>query len=206
MKSELKNAEQPQEDSKDRFLPLPWTIELAVLRVINHLWPDELQDYLRKPHRECGGHILNSLLEIGVWLSTLTGRLRSSPDVLEKATEIWSLKDMDYVWAVRRRHIAHPIVYELGGGDHEFWADAVGCTPIELRDATESLIRTCHHAAILESKAVAPFPEVYRLGLGCLVVFYTVEREAIVVRGYGENIPRHQCDETMSGGYNCAFG
>lgn len=115
-----------------------------------------------------------------------------------------AFKGTDYRWRRRPRGLKLPITYYPGMLQYDigFWAGRVGWSPSRLQRATESVIRKCHHAAVLESRAVHLRPEVYELGIGPLIVMYTVEPEAVVVRGYAPNLPRHDVEEEISGGYS----
>lgn len=80
------------------------------------------------------------------------------------------------------------------------WTEAARCSPDELKALTESSIRTCHQAALIEELPHEQVPLVYALGLGQIRVYYSIENE-IVIRGYSENIPRHYLDEESAGGF-----
>ena len=111
----------------------------------------------------------------------------------------------DYVWAHRAKRHRLPINYNYGVQRQEldYWATASGRSVSQLHRATERVLRRCHDAAVLRSAAIQNYPEVYQLGVGVLVVYYTVERETIVVRGYSPNQPPDQTEEEISGGYYC---
>ena len=107
----------------------------------------------------------------------------------------------DYVWAERPRRFNLPIRYHQAlEADDEiaFWARGIGVTPLRLRRATLSLIRTCHHAATLRSRSFDRHPEIYQLGLGSLAVFYTVDAGGVVIRGYEVNWPLDHFDDHVS--------
>lgn len=113
--------------------------------------------------------------------------------------------EADYTWALRPRRLKLPFKYVMWHDSDEaigFWATTIGVTPARLKRATEALIRNSHHAAVLQSKAIGRQPEIYLLGLGSLQVIYTVESDAVVVRGYSANWPDWQTTEDMEGGYN----
>ena len=79
------------------------------------------------------------------------------------------------------------------------WTTASLRTPDELKAMTESIILTCHQAALVEELPYGTRPVIYSLGLGLIQVFYSIEND-IVIRGYSENLPRHRIDEDSSGG------
>ena len=108
----------------------------------------------------------------------------------------------DYVWAVRRKRLRVDVLYDYGV-DVEiiYWADSVRCGVDQLRGRVRTVIRNCHHAALIESQALGSQPEVYGLGIGSLKVFYTVETHAVVVRGFAPNLPHDQVEEEIAGGF-----
>lgn len=79
------------------------------------------------------------------------------------------------------------------------WTEMTDISPDELKAVTESTIRTCHQAALVEELPYGKLPLIYALGLGPIQVYYSIEQN-IVVRGYCENIPRSYRDEDSSGG------
>ena len=79
------------------------------------------------------------------------------------------------------------------------WTEMTDLKPDELKAKTESTIRTCHQAALVEELPYGKRPLIYALGLGTIQVYYTIEQD-IVIRGYCENIPRDNRDEDTSGG------
>ena len=79
------------------------------------------------------------------------------------------------------------------------WTEMTDLNPDALKGVTESTIRTCHHAALVEELPYGKQPLIYALGLGTIQVYYTIEQD-IVIRGYCENIPRPNRDEDSSGG------
>jgi hypothetical protein len=91
------------------------------------------------------------------------------------------------------------------GVEINYWAGFYGSSPCQLRRDTESMIRTCHQAALFDFKATGKHPDVYELGLSSLRVYYTVEPHAIVVRGYSPNLADHQLEETFAGGIYADF-
>lgn len=110
----------------------------------------------------------------------------------------------DYVWAIRPGRVRLPLIIDRGlERDIDYWASAISCDCEELIEATASVIRKCHHAAVVESMSIGNHPEVYQLGIATLVVMYTIENDKIVVRGYAPNLPRDQVDEEIAGGYYC---
>jgi hypothetical protein len=89
----------------------------------------------------------------------------------------------------------HPGVLQ----DLWIWVEASGHSADELKAVTETTIRTCHQAAIVEELPYGKQPLIYALGLGPIQVYYTIEQD-IVIRGYCENIPRSYLEEDSSGG------
>ena len=79
------------------------------------------------------------------------------------------------------------------------WTEMTGLKPDELKGLTESTIRSCHQAAVVEELPYGKMPLIYSLGLGPIQVYYSIEQN-IVIRGYCENIPRPNRDEDSSGG------
>lgn len=93
-----------------------------------------------------------------------------------------------------------PFVYHPGVlRDLWVWTDMTGLNPEALKAVTESTIRKCHQAAVVEELPYGKQPLIYALGLGPIQVYYTIEQD-IVIRGYCENIPRPYRDEDSSGG------
>jgi hypothetical protein len=105
-----------------------------------------------------------------------------------------------YVWMERPKRLPLPVTYVDSEYESEKFARAIGYTRRQLSKATEAVIRSCHHAAVLHSLAKGLRPEVYRLGIGPLVVFYTIESQSVVVRGYGGNLPQHERNPRNAGG------
>lgn len=93
-----------------------------------------------------------------------------------------------------------PFVYHPGVlRDLWVWTEITDLNPDALKGLTESTIRTCHQAALVEELPYGKQPLIYALGLGKIQVYYTIEQD-IVVRGYCENTPRPDRDEDSSGG------
>ncbi|WP_442483362.1 hypothetical protein [Aeoliella sp. SH292] len=80
-----------------------------------------------------------------------------------------------------------------------FWTDTSGLNADELKALTESTIRSCHQAAIVEELPYGRQPLIYSLGIGLIKVYYSVE-EHVVVRGYCENLPTQHLHEDSLGG------
>lgn len=91
-----------------------------------------------------------------------------------------------------------PITY------HDCLDDALECWLEEwdldgswLRTATETAIRTRHHDAVIEEwhrarrdpYAHRDYPDVFTICLGPVVAYYSIEPTAIMVRGYGRDLP-----------------
>lgn len=110
----------------------------------------------------------------------------------------------DYTWATRTTPLTLPVTYFPGlETDIECWAEEIGWHTDTLRQAAESVVRNSHHAATITCKAIGSAPEVYQLGIESLLVFYTVEPLAIVVRGFALNLPDYQTPDNLAGRYFC---
>lgn len=102
-----------------------------------------------------------------------------------------------------------PIVYHHAL-EETFDGHALDCgwKPARLRAASEKAIRTRHHRARIEHeshRANGLQPNVYNLRLGVLRrvrVYYTVERAAVVIRGYGWHVA-NPLDDWDGGGFFC---
>ena len=84
------------------------------------------------------------------------------------------------------------------------WAAECGFEPQSLREASEHAIRTRHHHAIIEHeshKARGIQPDIFSLSLVSANVYYTVEEQAIVIRGYGYEIDHEPLDDFDGGGF-----
>jgi hypothetical protein len=116
------------------------------------------------------------------------------------------IQGTNYKWTRRSSPLTLRVIYHHGLTDeiHD-WSAMVGWSTALLRLKTEAAIRDCHHAALIQSRAVGRHPDVYGLGLGPLIVCYTVEPEAVVVRGYAPNLPVDQVEEEIAGHYFCEF-
>ena len=91
--------------------------------------------------------------------------------------------------------------------DFESWAASCGMTPRRLRSATKRAIQTRRHEAYIEGdwhRAQGRRPNVYTLPLDSIEVYYTIEHEAVIIRGYGWDVPGDP-DESDGGGYYCDF-
>ena len=100
---------------------------------------------------------------------------------------------------------SRPISYHPGVSDSfDGWAAGCGFHPETLRRATEFEIRNRHHEAIPEDARYKHRPDsadIYRLSLGTVDVYYSIEPSEVVVRGYGWEIPREPLDDHDGGGY-----
>ncbi len=69
------------------------------------------------------------------------------------------------------------INYHVGvlDGGIQYWAGVAGVTVAELKEATEATVRSCHHAAVLETKGDSRHPDVYELGIGQLKVIVVAQ-------------------------------
>lgn len=103
----------------------------------------------------------------------------------------------------RRQRTTRPIVFAppldfyLDG-----WAVESGWKPRLLRQEIRRSIRNRHHEATLEPdryKHSPRQPDTYHLAIGSCEITYTIEPDAIVVRGYGWPIDREPLDD-MDGG------
>ena len=94
----------------------------------------------------------------------------------------------------------HPCLEE----SFDAWASACGRTSRFLRQATEHVIRSRHQEAIVEHeshKARGNQPDVFTLPLGPVVVFYSVESSAVLIRGYGWKPEEEPVDDFDGGGF-----
>lgn len=98
-----------------------------------------------------------------------------------------------------------PILYHPGVKDNfDGWAVGCGWRPETLRRATEFRIRNCHHQSIPEDHRYKPRPEspdIFRLNIGTVDVYYSRESHGFVVRGYGWDIEHEPVDDNDGGGY-----
>lgn len=104
------------------------------------------------------------------------------------------------------RDLAHlPITFYPALDEHyDLWAAEIGTPPLLLRQLTVAAIRTRHHEARFAHGRVPPVVrpcDVYELPLDTCSVYFSVESSAIVVRGYGWNIPREPLDDFDGGGF-----
>jgi hypothetical protein len=84
------------------------------------------------------------------------------------------------------------------------WASACGYDPDALKRASEHAVCTRHHEAVIERESDTRRknqPAVFRLSLGAIRVYYTVERLAVVIRGYGWEIDGEPLDDFDGGGF-----
>jgi hypothetical protein len=97
------------------------------------------------------------------------------------------------------------ILYHPGVSDSfDGWAKACGIRPDTLRRRTEFGIRNRHHQAVPEDPRYRYRPascDVFRLGLGKIEVYYSIEQYGVLVRGYGWDITHEPLDERDGGGY-----
>ena len=90
-----------------------------------------------------------------------------------------------------------------------FFADlekVTGWSPQRLREATEEAITTRHHEAFFEhesDKARGNRPDVFSLRIDSVQVFYTVQQDIVMVRGYGWKLNREPLDDMDGGGFYC---
>ena len=101
--------------------------------------------------------------------------------------------------------LVQPIVYHPGVSESfDGWAAGCGFHPETLRRTTEFGIRNRHHEAIPEDARYKHRPDsvdIFRLSLGTVDVYYSVESHGIVVRGYGWEIRHEPLDDRDGGGY-----
>jgi hypothetical protein len=86
------------------------------------------------------------------------------------------------------------------------WASQCGWNPKGLRDATQQAILSRHHEAVIEHesrKARGTQPDIFTLSLGLVDVYYTVEAQTVVVRGYGWEISGEPANDWDGGGLYC---
>lgn len=103
--------------------------------------------------------------------------------------------------AIRQKPVAyHPCLDDT----FDCWAAECGYEPLELRRVTEHAVRTRHREALITDETRKPRgrqPAVWELDLGRVRVIYTVERHAVVIRGYCWDIPSPPRDDFDGGGY-----
>lgn len=91
-----------------------------------------------------------------------------------------------------------PITYYIAL-DHALgcWLEEWELDGTWLRTATETAIRTRHHDAVIEEHHKAhhdpvahrDLPDIFTICLGPVVAYYSIEPTAIMVRGYGRDLP-----------------
>jgi len=84
------------------------------------------------------------------------------------------------------------------------WAAACGWDAQSLRQATEQAIRTRHHEALIDQeshKARGKQPDIFTLWLDSVRVYFTVEPDEIVIRGYAYEIDGEPLDDWDGGGF-----
>lgn len=95
----------------------------------------------------------------------------------------------------------HALVEELG-----IFAEQFGYSVDELRELSETAIRTRWHEAYIEHvayRANGRQPDVWTLRLGPNYVYFTVELHAVVIRGYGYDIDHEPLDDRDGGYFYC---
>jgi hypothetical protein len=136
---------------------------------------------------------------------------RAGCDDLEKAMKqpTYNARNNDE----RNRRPAHldpelptrSISYHPGVSDSfDAWAEACRFHPDTLRRTTEFAIRNRHHQAIPEDaryKHRVDCPDIFRLSLGTADVYYSIEQQGVLVRGYGWEIAHEPLDDRDGGGY-----
>lgn len=88
--------------------------------------------------------------------------------------------------------------------DFAWWAKGCGVDPKRLRELTETGIRKRHSEARIDHeahRATDRRPDVFTLSLGGFDVFYSVEPDAVVVRGYAWNCEGPLLDDFAGGGF-----
>lgn len=96
--------------------------------------------------------------------------------------------------------IYHDALEQAYGG----WAAEIGEKPLRLRRLTEDAIRTRHHEAQIRHdslRATERRPDIYELPLDSCVVYFSIEADAVMVRGYGWDTPREPLDDFDGGGF-----
>ena len=105
--------------------------------------------------------------------------------------------------------ISKPITYhEVLDETFDGWATECGWEPHRLRQASEKAIRTRHHEARIDHdahRARGWQPDIWTLSLGSVDVIYTVEPEAVVIRGYIWDLDREPLDDFDGGGCYTEF-
>jgi hypothetical protein len=88
-----------------------------------------------------------------------------------------------------------PIVYhDALEQAYDGWAAEIGEKPLRLRQLTERAIRTRHDEAQIRHG-------ICELQLNSCVVYFSIEADAVLVRGYGWDIPREPLDDLDGGGF-----
>lgn len=100
--------------------------------------------------------------------------------------------------------LSRPISYHLGLSDNfEAWVANCGIHPETLRQLTESRIRSHHHEAFRRDACYRHRPDdadIFCLSLGTVDVFYSVEPDGVLVRGYNWDFCE-PVDEQDGGGF-----
>lgn len=98
-----------------------------------------------------------------------------------------------------------PIIYhEALEQAYDDWATEIGEKPLRLRQLTEDAIRTRHHDARIQHdslRATEQRSDIYELPLDSYVVYFSIDADAVMVRGYGWDIPREPLDDFDGGGF-----
>ncbi len=94
----------------------------------------------------------------------------------------------------------HPAISE----SFDDWASACGWQTQALKRASEFAIRNRHHEAKIEHeshRARDTRPDIFTLSLDSVCVYYTVESDHVMIRGYGWEIDHEPFDDYDGGGF-----
>ncbi len=84
------------------------------------------------------------------------------------------------------------------------WASVCGQHAQSLQCASEHAIRTRHHEATIDHeahRARGNQPDILTLSLGSVCVFYTIEPNQVMIRGYGWELNHTPADDFDGGGF-----
>jgi hypothetical protein len=87
-------------------------------------------------------------------------------------------------------------------------AEEIGFSADRLRRLSEMALRTRRHEAYIEHKSNMPFgrrPAVFTINLGRAWMYFTVEREVVLIRGYGWDIDHEPLHDGDGGGFYCDY-
>lgn len=108
------------------------------------------------------------------------------------------------VWAIDRANCPPRIAYHRHVEEvFPHWAAAMGQAPDSLRAASENAIRTRYQEAYVGHpcyEAHDRYSAVYQLALECATLFFSVEGETAVIRGYHWEPTGQPTDDFDGGG------